>query len=107
MLKLVRNTLGDKKSIVDGNNKVISWKFIEHLHQLQQSEGLCLANRLKEGHLNFVKQKMKVKLAAQFMSESVADAIDLCSSMKLKNFDDSGATTKFIRYINNLFDILN
>ena len=107
MLKLVRNTIGDKKNIVDGNNEVISWKFIEHLHKLQQSEGLSLANRLKEGHLNFVKQKMKVKLAAQLMSESVADAIDLCSSMKLKDFDDSGATTKFIRYINNLFDILN
>lgn len=46
---------------------------------------------------------MKVKLAAQIFSESVAKAIDL----KLEEFKNSEATIEFIRKINSLFDILN
>lgn len=43
---------------------------------------------------------MKVKLAAQTMSASVADAIDLCRQMPLRDFGGSEATVDFIKKIN-------
>ena len=51
---------------------------------------------------------MNVALAAQTLSSSVADAIDfLALSMKLKEFQDSQPTVKFIRTIDRLFNLLN
>ena len=51
---------------------------------------------------------MKVNLAAQALSSSVADAIEFCTNnLKLKQFEGSEATVKFIRTIDHLFDILN
>ena len=56
----------------------------------------------------FQKHKMNVKLAAQTLSSSVADAIEfLDSSMKLDQFQGSTGTVKFIRTIDRLFDMLN
>lgn len=58
-----------------------------------------LANKLSSKHLEFKKQIMKVKLATQTLSSSVADAIDFCREvLKLNQFNNSEATTKFIRY---------
>ena len=52
--------------------------------------------------------RKQVNLAAQTFSSSVADAIEYCSSvLKLKQFQVSEATVKFIRIINHLFDVLN
>ena len=51
---------------------------------------------------------MKVNLAAQTLSSSVADAIEYCTNvLKLKQFEGSAATVKFIRLFDCLFDILN
>lgn len=50
---------------------------------------------------------MKVNIAAQTLSSSVADAIDFCRSLNIKGFEDSEATTQFIRIIDRWFDILN
>ena len=51
---------------------------------------------------------MSVKLAAQTLSSSVADAIEFLNvSMKLCEFEDSCGTVKFVRMIDHLFDILN
>lgn len=74
MLKLVRNTLGQKKELLDAEGRTISWQYIEKLNELQEREGVHLANRLKNQHVNFTKQVMKVKLAAQTFSNSVAIA---------------------------------
>ena len=51
---------------------------------------------------------MKVNLAAQTFSVSVADAIDYCrDTLKLEQFQGSEATVKFIQTFDHLFDILN
>ena len=50
MLKLVRNTLGDKKSLVDDSDNLVQWDYIENLHKLQEHEGLHLGNRLHSAH---------------------------------------------------------
>ncbi|CAB3991299.1 Hypothetical predicted protein [Paramuricea clavata] len=51
---------------------------------------------------------MNVRLAAQTLSSSVADAIGFLNlSMKLSEFQNSDGTMKFIRMIDRLFDMLN
>ena len=51
---------------------------------------------------------MKVNLAAQTLSNSVATAIDFLRDKKqLSTFKNSQATTKFIKIINELFDVCN
>jgi len=108
LLKLMRNTLSDYKVLIDQDGKRIEWRFIENLHKVQQKEGLRAANKLKNDHIAYHKQKMKVKLAAQTLSSSVADAIDFCrKDLKLSEFKDSEATTKFIRTVDSLFDTMN
>ena len=51
---------------------------------------------------------MKVNLAAQTMSSSVADAVEFCSThLQMPQFKGSEATVRFIRILDRLFDILN
>ena len=108
MLKLVRNTFADGNILIDGEGGTINWKHIVDLHSLQENEGLRLANKLKSSHISWERQKMKVNLAAQCISSSVADALDFCCShLKLAQFQDSQATSKFLRIFDRLFDILN
>ena len=67
MLKLVRNMLhayGCLKS-PDGT---VSWKYITMLNELQEKDGLRLANRLTGHHISFENCKMRVSTAAQTLS---------------------------------------
>ena len=109
MLKLIRNTLGNSGTLVDGDGlREICWEYVTALHNLRQDEGLRLGNKLKQAHVKWWQQKMKVNLAAQTLSSSVADAIDYCrDNLKLPQFKGSEATVKFIRVFDQLFDILN
>ena len=98
MLKLIRNTLGNCGTLVDGDDQEICWEYLTALHELQQDEGLRLGNKLKQAHIKWWQQKMKVNLAAQRLSSSVANAIDYCrDTLKLPQFKGSEATVKFIR----------
>ena len=76
MLKLARNALGELHQFKDADGKLISWHFIRQLSVLQDDEGLYLANKLKAHHIKYHQNKMKVKLAAQTLSYSVADALE-------------------------------
>lgn len=108
MVKLVRNLLGEKMVLYDENNNEINFKYLKLLNELQENEGLHLANKLRTKHILFFKQKMKTKLATQLFSESVAEAILFCKEhLQLKTFADCDATVKFILMMNNIFDILN
>ncbi|KYN03296.1 THAP domain-containing protein 9 [Cyphomyrmex costatus] len=106
MLKLVRNCLGDFRTIIAEDGEV-SWKYFEQLHTIQEKEGLHLANKLRCKHLNYRKQKMKVRLAAQLFSNSVADSMTVLKNMNISLFKDSIATIRFINLFNDLFDIMN
>jgi len=50
---------------------------------------------------------MKVKLAAQTLSESVAKALIYSRKQKIDDFEDSDATSKFFQRINDIFVVLN
>ncbi|CAB4006611.1 THAP domain-containing 9 [Paramuricea clavata] len=106
MLKLARNPLAHLTCFVDEENKLIKWNFFTSLNTIQESEGFTLANKLSSKHLKFERHKINVKLAAQTLSSSVADAIEfLEASMKLKQFQDSAGTVKFDEDLSSPFDL--
>ena len=108
LLKLMRNCLASYGILKDDNGDKINWNYIEQLHKLQDTEGFRLGNKLKDVHMQWQKQKMKVNLAAQTLSASVADAIEFCRiNLKLNQFLNSEATVRFLRVIDRLFDLLN
>ncbi|KAL3208591.1 hypothetical protein MRX96_038996 [Rhipicephalus microplus] len=108
MIKLVRNCLGSVNHLTDIQGRKVKWSYIEALEALQQKEGLHLGNKLTKVHLEWAKQKMKVRLAVQTLSSSVADALDFCEyKLKLPQFQGAHATAEFIRIFDRLFDILN
>lgn len=108
MIKLIRNALHLWKELKDKDGNIISWIFFEKLVELQEKAGLHAANKLTRRHLNFKREIMKVALAVQLFSNSVADAIDFCNfDLNLKDFKNSEFTTNFCRILNNTFDILN
>jgi len=108
MLKLLRNTLGDYKYIVNSKGQMIKWDYIVALHELQQNEGLHLGNKLRQQHIQYHKKKMNVRFAAQVCSASVANALKMCRSvLQLDKFRNSEATEEFLNMINDLFDIFN
>ena len=72
--------------------------------EIARKRGFEGGKQVKAFSYPVVEQKMKVNLAAQTFSASVADAIDYCrDTLKLPQFKGSEATVKFIR----TFDILN
>ena len=59
-------------------------------------------------HINWRQQKMKVHLAAQLFSSSVADALEYCEfKLNYPQFRGCAATVKFLRTVDAAFDVLN
>lgn len=93
---------------IEPQQKKIQWKYIVNLQELQDEEGLRLANKLSKQHIHYNHKKMKVKYAVQVLSSSVSKAIYICrTDLELKKFKNSEATEEFIQEINDLFDIFN
>ncbi|GFR58231.1 THAP domain-containing protein 9 [Elysia marginata] len=111
MLKLFRNFLAERgimKRATEHGVQTISWQYIKALHELQKTDSLYLAKKLTNKHINFNNVKMKVNIAAQTLSSSVATAIDhLRDDLKLPQFQGSEETCAFIRHIDRLFNLLN
>jgi len=107
-VKLIRNTFAEKGVLLDDRNEEINFNYLRKLNELQEKEGLHLCNKINKRHINFFKQKMKVKLATQLLSKSVAEALMFCAEeLKIKDFINAGPTIKFISMMNDAFDILN
>ncbi|XP_071511293.1 uncharacterized protein [Diadema antillarum] len=85
MLKLMRNTLGSYGFLRDDVGEL--------LHKLQEDEGLRLGNKLRNAHIQWQKQKMKVNIAAQTLSVSVADALEFLEDQGRPQFKGCGATS--------------
>jgi len=100
MIKLVRNTLADLKVLRNGEGQEIKWEFLQKLHDIQSKEGVHAGNKLRTSHIDWQRQKMKVSLATQTLSRSVADALKFCrTELALPEFQGSEATEEFIRCV--------
>jgi len=85
----------------------ILWQHIVLLYEYQKTHGLTLANKLTKQHVMFDKNKMKVKLATQVLSQSVGNALLAMSEMKIPGFDSVHATVEYLHLFDSLFDIIN
>lgn len=111
MVKLMRNMLQGYGAIESADGQIV-WQHISDLHETQDRIGLRLANKLKTDHINFHSQKMKVSLAVQTLSNSVASALQTLKDLNNKRFSDAGQTIEFIKvkaslkfmtYLKNMF----
>lgn len=108
MLKNVRNAFEVYGNFEDSQGREINWKYLEELHKLQESELFHLANKLRANHIYFKTKIMKVRLASQLFSDSVADALSFCDTeLRIFKFCGVEATAEFLKKINVLFDILD
>ena len=97
VIKLIRGCIGDMKILMNSTGKS-EWRFVDKLQKVQHSNNLHLANKLRLKHIQYHRQKMKVYLATQTISNSVANAIEICDEkLKLKEFENSRETCKFLR----------
>lgn len=105
MLKLMRNCLGSR-NLIDADGEIIEWKYIKTLYEMQRNLSYNLGKKLTKEHMEWPSKKMSVRLAGETLSKSVADSIDFMST-KFESFKNSNGTTKFIRTVNDSFDVMN
>ena len=53
MLKLVRNNWATLGTIYDGSGGEVKWEYLVKLHEVQESEGVHVANKLRSAHINW------------------------------------------------------
>lgn len=99
MLKLARNALADAGSFLLPDDDKVCWQYFADLCALQDKIGLHLANKLSTQHVDWRKQKMKVKLAAQTFSRSVSDALQYLKDTETEGFRSCAATIEFTRQV--------
>jgi len=120
MIKLVRNAWGDKKYkknlngqselvpkvLQNSKGQPIRWDYLEMLYQLECEKGLRAGTKIIIRRIKYTDEKMNVRLAAQTLSQSVADALMFLKGTE-PGFKNVDATVEFVAYMNNAFDILN
>lgn len=104
-IKLARNALGTFKAFKNENGQLIEWRYLEQLFELQNEAGFKLGNKIGTAHINWKGNSMKVKLAVQTLSSSVADALQYLKQTS-DDFKNYGPTIQFIRIIDDIFYLL-
>lgn len=107
MIKLVRNTFGKKQVIFDGQGGEIKWTYIEKLVEYGKSRDFNLVHKLNQKHIQWKRNIMKVDLAVQTLSASVAGALDFLMKKGETDFLGSSSTSRFLTIFDKLFDVFN
>ena len=106
-LKLLRGALHKYEAFKWPEAGLVKFSHLKTIVDIQEEAGLKAANKLTRRHIEFQRQKMKVKLAAQVFSRSVAKTLELGRELQIASLEDSAATQAFTEVIDGLFDILN
>ena len=106
-IKLVRNAWAHFSEFIDEDENKVEWRKIKLLAEKQSVLELKAANKLTKQHIDFNKQRMKVRLATQLLSRSVGASLKVCKERKYPEFLPIDGTIKFVEIFNNLFDVFN
>lgn len=107
MLKLLRNTIGNRKALFDEKGQKIDWNHFIALEKYSSENNFGLTHKLTKRHIQFETRKMHVETAAQTLSSSVANAMEFLMKSGVEQFECASETIKFIRHINHVFDVMN
>ncbi|XP_049958236.1 uncharacterized protein LOC126474807 [Schistocerca serialis cubense] len=92
-------------SHAETESNVVNWDYTVKLQEVQVKKGLFAATKLRARHVQW--EKIKVKLAAQTPSCSVATALEYMEDRCDPKFLGAEATVKFLKIFDGLLDILN
>lgn len=106
MLKLSRNYIGNS-TLVDENGAKIEWSYFEKLEEFRTDREYTLTHKINKKHMHWKNFKMNVRLAAETLSNSVANSMQYLLDTGHQEFANSSATIRYIQYINDIFDIMN
>lgn len=107
MLKLARNTLGQRGTLYDDKNHKIKWNYIVELEKASRGKLFGHTHKISQRHIQWESRPMHVRTAAGTLSNSTADALQFLMNSDVKKFSNASETIKFIRTINDIFDIMN
>jgi len=85
MVKLAHNTIGNCL-VVKSMTGEIEWCYIEYLHELHTTLSLKFTNKISNVHINRKQKKMKVKIAVQLLSASIANALQYLKNNNYKQY---------------------
>lgn len=105
-LKLIRNALGDIGQIIDPQTGKVQWKHYEGLQTLKESSNF-LTHKLNKKHIQYKRNKMNVRLAAQLFSDGTGKSMAHCKNIGIEEYQDSDASIKFTLNMNKTFDAMN
>ena len=106
LLKSIRNGLYSHGFFYEG--ELVYFQIIRMLYQIKKHDKLEIAPKLTENHVELNSfAKMKVNLATQVLSQSVASAIRSIVILSKKLPADAIYTANFCEFFNNLFDVFN
>ena len=105
LLKNVRNNF--MKSNYKYDNVEIKWQYIVDFYNIDQALSIRMAPKLTQKHIILAPfTAMRVKLATQVLSHSVAAGVNaLCNMGHLA--DEAAATAEFIKTFDQLFNAFN
>lgn len=107
-LKNARNLIGNYKYITNNEGQIVEWSHFCKLEEMQTANNARIMNvKITKKHIQYEHQKMKVSLAAQTLSNSVANAFQLLESQKVDGFEAASVSSEYCLYFDKAFNILN
>jgi len=88
MIQLVRNTVGDKKVLINNEGSTIKWNYIKELQNIQESKDMHAANKSKKTPINYYENKMNVRLAVQTLIASIYSGLLFCFKTNIRIFQN-------------------
>lgn len=105
-LKLVRNALGDLGRINDPRQGSILWKHYMDLNNLKD-RSMFVTHRLNKRHIQYSRNRMNVRLAAQIFSNSAAASMAHLKRIGVEEFQNCESTISFTENMDKTFDTMN
>lgn len=106
MLKLVRNVLKSHGTIIDNENRNVKWVHFERLERARVKNNF-ITHKLTKQHIECEQNKMKVSLAAETFSKSVANSMMYLMNSSYPGFADCEGSIRYSTLFNDLFDVFN
>lgn len=107
MVKLARNCVANNSSLIDSDNLRIKWNYFVALEDFRVNKGFIHTHKMNKKHIQWKNFKMNVRVAAETLSNSVANSMQYLMCQGFPEFAKSDATIQFIRFVNDVFDVLN